>query len=265
MTFLSIITAIFFLLPEIFTLYSDETHVVELTPSNFETEVLQSEAIWMVQFYANYCGPCEKLKPDYIKTSNYLHGIAKVGAIDAGKYKSFIRKFYIRKYPAIKIYGKYKYNSPEDYYGLRTPNKLCKAVIKEIKNTIYREFSDRYLFKYSSVFILNERNYTVVENDKEFWIVIFYVPWHRECVLMSPKWDLLAQEFAGKIKFGAMDVTTNKIIIRHFDFEEFPGIILLTKHQKQNHIVYYNGDFSSQDINRWIKSHVANKIGRAHV
>jgi len=47
---------------------------VELTDDNFESLVYGSKDYWLVEFYANGCGYCEKLKPEYAEAATILKG-----------------------------------------------------------------------------------------------------------------------------------------------------------------------------------------------
>jgi len=40
-------------------LYKFPGPVIELTASNFKKEVLDSDSLWMVEFYAPWCGHCK--------------------------------------------------------------------------------------------------------------------------------------------------------------------------------------------------------------
>ena len=54
------------------------TDVVELTPANFQKEVMKSDNVWIVEFYAPWCGHCQRLTPEYKKAATALKGVVKV-------------------------------------------------------------------------------------------------------------------------------------------------------------------------------------------
>ena len=54
------------------------TNVVELTPANFQKEVMKSDSVWIVEFYAPWCGHCQRLTPEYKKAATALKGVVKV-------------------------------------------------------------------------------------------------------------------------------------------------------------------------------------------
>jgi len=53
-------------------LYSSSDDVIELTPSNFNREVIQSASLWLVEFYAPWCGHCQRLTPEWKKVATAL-------------------------------------------------------------------------------------------------------------------------------------------------------------------------------------------------
>ena len=57
--------------------------VVVLTQSNFDELVLGSKDIWLVEFYAPWCGHCQKLEPEWNEAASKLKGKVKVGKVDA--------------------------------------------------------------------------------------------------------------------------------------------------------------------------------------
>lgn len=39
--------------------------MIELTDDSFDENVLDSEDVWMVEFYAPWCGHCKNLEPEW--------------------------------------------------------------------------------------------------------------------------------------------------------------------------------------------------------
>ncbi len=46
---------------------SDNKDVIELTDSNFESLVLDSDDMWLVEFFAPWCGHCKNLAPEWAR------------------------------------------------------------------------------------------------------------------------------------------------------------------------------------------------------
>ena len=53
-------------------LYPPSSDVIDLNPNNFQRYVIQSEEIWIVEFYAPWCGHCKSLVPEYQKAAKAL-------------------------------------------------------------------------------------------------------------------------------------------------------------------------------------------------
>lgn len=83
-------------------------NVVVLTESNFDKKVLDSDEVWLVNFYAPWCPHCKNLKPVYEEASRIIRkeGIknVKLGAIDASQYQSYAQKYGIKGFPTLKYF-----------------------------------------------------------------------------------------------------------------------------------------------------------------
>eukprot|EP00959_Pyramimonas_sp_CCMP1952_P354290 7422311-Pyramimonas_sp.AAC.1 len=83
-------------------MYSDADDVVELTTSSFKKEVKDSSDFWIVEFYAPWCGHCQKLAPEWTKAATQLKGVAKVGAVNCDDEKDLAQTYGIKGFPTIK-------------------------------------------------------------------------------------------------------------------------------------------------------------------
>ncbi len=67
---------------------------LKFTDENFETDVLKSEQPVLIDFYADWCGPCKMMAPVIEEIADEFAGTVKVGKLNvdespvtAGKYR----------------------------------------------------------------------------------------------------------------------------------------------------------------------------------
>ena len=97
-------------------LYSKNSGVVDLNPNNFDHRVKDSQGVWIVEFYAPWCGHCKNLAPEYQKAAKALAGIVNVGAVDCDEHKSLCGQYQVQGFPTIKVFGANK-KKPKDYFS----------------------------------------------------------------------------------------------------------------------------------------------------
>lgn len=241
-------------------MYSASDDVVTLTPANFQREVLQSDSLWLVEFYAPWCGHCQRLTPDWKKAATALKGIVKVGAVDCDQHKEIGGQYEIRGFPTIKIFGANK-NKPEDYQGGRTSEAIVDGALNALRSLVKGRLSGRG-GGYDSgkqqkstggkkeVIELTDDNFDrQVLNSDDVWLVEFYAPWCGHCKNLEPEWAAAASEVAeqtkGKVKLGAVDATVHQGLSSRYGIRGFPTIKIF---QKGEEPVDYEGGRTKADI-----------------
>jgi len=79
-------------------------HVVEITDQNFQDEVLQSAQPVLVDFWAEWCGPCKMLAPTIEKLAVEYAGKVKVGKVDTDSNRDVAIKYGISAIPTVILF-----------------------------------------------------------------------------------------------------------------------------------------------------------------
>ena len=74
---------------------------LEFTDSNFQTEVLESNQLSVVDFWAEWCGPCRAIGPVIEELSNEYDGKVKVGKVNVDHNPKISMDYGITSIPAI--------------------------------------------------------------------------------------------------------------------------------------------------------------------
>lgn len=81
--------------------------VLKLTNKNFEDEILNYEETAIVDFYADWCGPCKMMSPVLDKIAEENADI-KVGKVNVDENEEIASKYNIMSIPTIIIFKKGK-------------------------------------------------------------------------------------------------------------------------------------------------------------
>ncbi len=74
---------------------------VELTDANFDELVMKSDKPWVIDFWAEWCGPCRMVGPIVEEMGREYEGKAYVGKVDVDSNPGIAVKFGIRNIPTI--------------------------------------------------------------------------------------------------------------------------------------------------------------------
>lgn len=76
---------------------------VQLNESNWESEVTNSKIPVLVDFWAEWCGPCRMLAPVLSELAGELAEKIKIGKVNVDENQALAEKFHIRSIPTILI------------------------------------------------------------------------------------------------------------------------------------------------------------------
>lgn len=80
-------------------------NTLEFTDANFETEVLQSDTPVLVDFWAEWCGPCVQLAPTIEELADQYAGRAKVGKLDVQTNDKTAATYGISSIPSVLVFA----------------------------------------------------------------------------------------------------------------------------------------------------------------
>ncbi len=75
----------------------------EFTDANFKEEVLDTEGVAVIDFWAEWCGPCRVIAPVIEELAHEYDGKVKVGKLNVDFNPEVSYKFNIRSIPTILI------------------------------------------------------------------------------------------------------------------------------------------------------------------
>jgi protein disulfide-isomerase A6 len=237
-------------------LYGPSSSVVQLTENDLKN-ILKSDELWLVEFYAPWCGHCKNLVPEWEAAANQLRGIVKVGALDGTQYEKVMQKYQVKGFPTIKIFGADKKN-PVDYQGERKAD----AIVNEAMHTLSKIVKDRKGGKGkkseesrpksdsgskksssggSDVVELTDTNFNaLVMESNDIWLVEFFAPWCGHCKNLAPEWEAAASQLKGSVKLGAVDATVHSSLAGTYGVKGYPTIKVFPA-GKKGKAIDYNG------------------------
>ena len=76
----------------------------KFTQDNFDNEVLKSDIPVLVDFYADWCGPCKMMMPVVEKMAEKYDGKIKVGKINSDEESALAAKYNIMSIPSFLMF-----------------------------------------------------------------------------------------------------------------------------------------------------------------
>lgn len=105
-------------------------NTLEFTDANFEEAVLRSDVPVLVDFWAEWCGPCKALTPVIDELANEYHGRFKVGKVNTDSNRQVSVQFSVSAIPTVILFNKGQI--AEKFVGLRGKRDFQAAMEKLI-------------------------------------------------------------------------------------------------------------------------------------
>jgi thioredoxin 1 len=105
-------------------------NVLEVSDSNFDTEVLQSQVPVLVDFWAEWCGPCKMLAPTVEALAREYEGKVKVAKVNVDENIATASRFRIQGIPTLLLFKDGQVR--EQLVGSQPKSVVEKALAKHV-------------------------------------------------------------------------------------------------------------------------------------
>ena len=106
--------------------------VEKINKHNFENEILNNKGMVLVDFYADWCGPCKMIAPNVSKVAEERTDIL-VGKVNIDESPELAAQFGVMSIPTLIVFQNGKQVSKS--VGYRTQSEIL-AMLSQIKNRI---------------------------------------------------------------------------------------------------------------------------------
>jgi len=79
---------------------------MQFTGENFNAEVLESEVPVLVDFFAEWCGPCKMMAPLVEKMAQKYEGRMKIGKLNVEEAMEVAQKYHVMNIPTFIFFDK---------------------------------------------------------------------------------------------------------------------------------------------------------------
>jgi len=188
--------------------FAAESDVVVLTTDSFGQT---SSGVWLVEFYAPWCGHCKRLVPTWEELATTVKGKFNVAKVDCTVEKDVASNNGIRGFPTIKLFNN---GQVTEFSGARTVDSFIDFVETQTGTKFGIEKKAPAPAKTEEGAGSGSQD-LVVLTDSTFgqktatgtWLIKFYAPWCGHCKRLAPTWDELATQAKGRFNVAKIDCT----------------------------------------------------------
>lgn len=224
------------------SLYGPKSNVIPLTKKNFAEKVFGSEHVWVVEFFAPWCGHCKNLAPEYDKAATNLKGLVRVGAVNCDDEKEICGNFGVQGFPTIKIFpskltpvqGKKDafHKVPEDYQGQRTAAAIVNYALGKLPS-----FVEKVTASNEEKFLGNPLPKAILFSNKD---------------KTSDLYKALSVDYHNRMALGEARHTDKKLVEK-YGVTTFPTLLVV----KGEENIKFDGKLSHETLTKFLEPHAA--------
>ncbi len=100
--------------------------VLKISSENYEKEVLQSDKPVIIDFYADWCGPCRAMSPIIDEIAEEKADTIKVGKVNVDENQDLAMEYGVMSIPTIVILKNGKVENT--FVGVRNKSEILNAI-----------------------------------------------------------------------------------------------------------------------------------------
>lgn len=106
------------------------SNVKNVTTDTFRQDVIESDKPVVVDFWAEWCGPCKKLSPILEEVAEELDGQVTVAKVNVDEERNLGAMFQIMSIPNVLIFNHGE--KVDEFVGLRSKDDIVAQVKKQL-------------------------------------------------------------------------------------------------------------------------------------
>ena len=107
-------------------------NILTLTSSNFDDETKKAGEPILVDFWAEWCGPCRIVAPVLEQIAVDYQGRARVGKVNVDEHSGIAARYGVQSIPTLLLFKQGKV--VEQYIGATSKDVLTKLIDKHLEN-----------------------------------------------------------------------------------------------------------------------------------
>ncbi|KAI8884984.1 thioredoxin-domain-containing protein [Backusella circina FSU 941] len=235
--------------------YTDRDDVLSLTPQSFGSAILDTDQLVAVEFYAPWCGHCQKLAPEWKKVASNLKGLVNVGAIDCDvdENKSICAMYQIQGFPTIKVFkpelrpdkrtGQLT-KTPSDYQGPRDAKSMVDYLLgMQPSDVKFIKWNERDVKSKKSI---SYDDFLATKNNTLPKSILF-----TNKPSTTPLYKALSVDFKDRLLVGEVK-QSEKSILAEYNVDTFPTLLVI--HPEQG-VIKFEGKLKRDSLKEFMEKY----------